>query len=107
MGSEMVKKQSVFVHAKVSPLDQETFAALCKALAHPARLKIIEYLKQVNQCICGKIVDILPLSQSTVSQHLKILKEAHLIQGEVDGPRTCYCLNIEMFEKFKKMAAEL
>jgi ArsR family transcriptional regulator len=86
---------------------QESFAILCKALAHPARLKIIHYLKEVNQCICGNIVDILPLSQSTVSQHLKILKEANLIQGEVDGPRTCYCLNPEMFDKFKKMAADL
>lgn len=103
----MNKKLSPLVYDKHSPLDQETFAAMCKALSHPTRLKIINYLKQVNQCICGHIVDILPLSQSTVSQHLKILKEAKLIWGEVDGPRTCYCLNLEMFEKFKKMAGEL
>ncbi|MBA4393990.1 MAG: ArsR family transcriptional regulator [Desulfobacca sp.] len=103
----MVKTLSTLIDDKHSPIDQEAFANLCKALAHPARLKIINYLKQVNQCICGHIVDILPLSQSTVSQHLKILKEANLIWGEVDGPRTCYCLNLEMFEKFKKMAAEL
>jgi ArsR family transcriptional regulator len=103
----MVKKLSELIHDKKSPIDQETFAAMCKALSHPARLKIINYLKQVNQCICGNIVDILPLSQSTVSQHLKILKEANLIWGEVDGPRTCYCLNLEMFDTFKKMASEL
>ena len=87
--------------------DAETFTTLCKALCHPARLKIIRYLKEVDQCICGAIVDTLPLSQSTVSQHLKVLKEADLIRGEVDGPRTCYCLNQEMFDQFKKMAAEL
>jgi DNA-binding transcriptional ArsR family regulator len=52
-------------------------------------------------------VDILPLSQSTVSQHLKVLKKANLIRGLVDGPRTCYCLNQEIFDKFKKLAAEL
>jgi DNA-binding transcriptional ArsR family regulator len=88
-------------------MEEETFALLCKALCHPARLKIIQFLKQVDQCICGSIVNTLPLSQSTVSQHLKILKEADLIRGEVDGPRTCYCLNHAMFDKFKKMAAEL
>jgi DNA-binding transcriptional ArsR family regulator len=76
-------------------------------LCHPARLKIIQYLKQIDQCLCGTIVDTLPLSQSTVSQHLKVLKEAGLIHGEIDGPRTCYCLDRETFGKFKKMAAEL
>jgi ArsR family transcriptional regulator, arsenate/arsenite/antimonite-responsive transcriptional repressor len=103
----MVKKYSTLICEKNTPIDPEVFAAMCKALSHPARLKIINYLKQVNQCICGKIVDILPLSQSTVSQHLKILKEANLIWGEVDGPRTCYCLNSEMFDQFKKMVSEL
>ncbi len=103
----MVKKLSTLMDGKNSLIDQEAFATMCKALSHPARLKIVNYLKQVDQCICGTIVDILPLSQSTVSQHLKILKEANLIWGEVDGPRTYYCLNGEMFDKFKKMAAEL
>jgi DNA-binding transcriptional ArsR family regulator len=86
---------------------RETLALLCKALGHPARLQIIQYLQQIDQCICGKIVDTLPLSQSTVSQHLKVLKEAGLIRGEVDGPRTCYCLNRGMLEKYKKLAAKL
>lgn len=103
----MVKKLSTLMDGKKSPFDQTAFATMCKALSHPARLKIVNYLKQVDQCICGTIVDILPLSQSTVSQHLKILKEANLIWGEVDGPRTCYCLNSEMFDQFKKMVAEL
>jgi ArsR family transcriptional regulator len=103
----MIKKMATQEQTTDTELDQETFALLCKALGHAARLKIIDYLKQENQCICGKIVDILPLAQSTVSQHLKILKAAGLIRGEVDGPRICYCLNKEAFDKFKKMAADL
>lgn len=103
----MVKKISTEGHGKKHKEDQAVFAVMCKALSHPARLKIVEHLKEVDQCICGKIVDILPLSQSTVSQHLKILKKANLILGEVDGPRTCYCLNKEAFDQFKKMAVGL
>ncbi len=103
----MIQKITPNHHGKKQEGDRTDLAALCKALGHPVRLKIIDYLKQVDHCICGKIVDIFPLSQSTVSQHLKILKEADLILGEVDGPRTCYCLNQEMFAKFKKMAADL
>ena len=82
-------------------------AKICKALGHPARVRIVEYLRSMDQCVCGKIVDILPLAQSTVSQHLKCLKNAGLIQGNVEGPRTCYCLNKEMLERFRKMVEEL
>ena len=85
----------------------EEMAKIFKALGHPIRIKIIAHLKQVDQCICGEIVDILPLSQSTVSQHLKHLKEAGLVIGEIEGPRTCYCLNKEVFNQFKKIVAEL
>ncbi len=67
-------------------------AALAKALGHPARVRIIRLLVRKNACICGDIVDELPLAQSTVSQHLKILKDAGLVRGEIDGPRTCYCV---------------
>ncbi|MFC1859589.1 ArsR/SmtB family transcription factor [Thermodesulfobacteriota bacterium] len=88
-------------------LDTETFAKLCKALGHPARIQIVTYLKMANQCICGEIVELLPLAQSTVSQHLKSLKQAGLILGEVEGSRTCYCLNKTMLERFKKAAARL
>ena len=66
-------------------------ARMCKALGHPARLGILRQLLREERCICGRIVEILPLAQSTVSQHLKVLKEAGLIIGEVEGPRTCYC----------------
>jgi len=68
-------------------------ADLAKALGHPARLRILEILSHTPGCICGDIVDRLPLAQATVSQHLKELKRAGLIQGEIAGTRTCYCLN--------------
>ena len=75
------------------------FARIGKALAHPARVQILRILSECNSCICGDIVDLLPLSQSTVSQHLKELKNAGLIKGEIEGPRTCYCLNEEKLKK--------
>lgn len=71
-------------------------AGLCKALAHPSRIAILRHLLAEDRCICGRIVEILPFAQSTVSQHLKILKESGLVQGEVEGPRTCYCINKNM-----------
>jgi len=103
----MAEKKNTPVREKCMQADREAFALLCKALGHPSRVRIIQHLKAVDQCICGTIVDILPLSQSTVSQHLKVLKEAGLIRGEIDGPRTSYCLNKETYNQFKKMAAEL
>jgi DNA-binding transcriptional ArsR family regulator len=71
--------------------DQE-LAIVAKALSHPARVAILRLLAVRQACVCGELVDSLPLSQSTVSQHLKELKAAGLIQGEIEGPRTCYCL---------------
>ena len=88
-------------------MDAEALAKICKALAHPARIKILNYLQKVNQCICGDIVEQLPLAQSTVSQHLKHLKAAGLIQGEIEGPRTCYCIDKTMLAKFKQLAKSL
>ena len=85
----------------------EPFSKICKALGHPARVRIVEYLNEVDQCICGEIVDILPLAQSTVSQHLKILKESGLVKGEIEGPRTCYCLDRAVLERFKRKAGDL
>jgi ArsR family transcriptional regulator, arsenate/arsenite/antimonite-responsive transcriptional repressor len=73
--------------------DDERLAMRLKALAHPARLRIIGLLAARGSCICGEIVKVLPLAQATVSQHLKILKEAGLLQGTIDGPRSCYCLD--------------
>lgn len=74
-------------------LANEQLARLAKALGHPARVAIIGLLLRRDACMCGEIVDELPLAQSTVSQHLKQLKDAGLIRGEVDGPRVCYCVD--------------
>jgi DNA-binding transcriptional ArsR family regulator len=68
-------------------------ADLAKALAHPARVAILEFLSKQDACMCGDIVDHLPLSQSTVSQHLAELKRVGLIKGEIEGPRVCYCID--------------
>ena len=78
-------------HTEFTAADQE-LAALAKALGHPARVAILRLLAARQACVCGELVAELPLSQSTVSQHLKELKDAGLIQGEIDGPRVCYCL---------------
>lgn len=78
---------------------EQDLAVFAKALSHPARIAILKVLAQKNECICGEIVDTLPLAQSTVSQHLKELKTAGLIDGTVDGPRSCYCINWKAFEK--------
>ena len=75
--------------------EQNLRAATFKALAHPARIAIIDYLLGVNSCVCGDIVEALPLSQSTVSQHLREMKQAGLIQGEIEGKQSCYCVNPE------------
>ena len=78
---------------------QNELAILAKALGHPARIAIIEYLLKVNTCICGDIVNELPLAQPTVSQHLKELKNAGLIKGNFEGASICYCINEVGFEK--------
>ena len=78
-------------------------ADFARAISHPARLEILKILSQRNTCICGEIVDVMPLSQATVSQHLKALKDAGLIQGEIDGPRSCYCLDAKGILKIKKL----
>ena len=73
----------------------ETLALWARALAHPARLQILRTLAERGTCVCGEVVDVLPLAQSTVSQHLKVLREAGFVCGTVDGPRTCYCVDGE------------
>ena len=80
---------------------QNELAILAKALGHPARIAIIEYLLKVDACICGDIVNELPLAQPTVSQHLKELKSAALIKGNIEGNAICYCINETGFKKIK------
>lgn len=82
-------------------------ASLGKALGHPARVKILRILARKSACICGDIVDELPLAQSTVSQHLKMLKEAGLIRGDVDGPRVCYCIEPRVLRRLKALVGGL
>ena len=72
---------------------EQELAEFAKALSHPARIAILKVLAQKNECICGEIVEVLPLAQSTVSQHLKELKEAGLIKGEIEGVKVCYCID--------------
>jgi predicted transcriptional regulator len=79
--------------------EEQSLAAFAKALAHPARLAILKELAKRNECICGELVEVLPLAQSTVSQHLKELKDAGLIAGTIDGPKSCYCINWQSFTK--------
>jgi DNA-binding transcriptional ArsR family regulator len=85
----------------------EELASLSKALGHPARVKIVRILIRKNACVCGDIVDELPLAQSTVSQHLKVLKEAGLIRGDVDGPRVCYCIEPRALRRLKALVGGL
>jgi ArsR family transcriptional regulator len=86
---------------------ETTLAALAKALGHPARVQIIRFLLSRDSCMCGDIVEHLPLAQSTVSQHLKMLKESGLIRGTIDGPRVCYCVEPKVLERFKRLVCEL
>lgn len=81
---------------------ENELASFAKALSHPARIAILKTIAAHNTCICGEIVEVLPLAQSTVSQHLKELLNAGLIEGTVDGPKSCYCINWKTFNKFSE-----
>lgn len=80
---------------------QNQLATLAKAIAHPARIAILDYLIKVDSCICGDIVNELPLAQPTVSQHLKELKNAGLIKGDIEGNAICYCINEHTWMQFQ------
>lgn len=86
---------------------QIELSGLAKALGHPARIAIIQFLADRKSCVCGDIVDELPLSQSTVSQHLKELKNVGLIKGDIEGPSVCYCIDEKMWTKAQKLFSEL
>jgi len=111
VAKQAVKKKQCCEDSKPCnlPADQtaEQMAALAWAIAHPARVRIVRLLISRNACVCGEIVDEMPLAQSTVSQHLKILKESGLVQGEVDGPKVCYCINPEKLAALKSLVASL
>lgn len=77
----------------VSSDGDDELARLAWAVAHPARVRLLKLLIARGACVCGELVEAMPLAQSTVSQHLKVLKQAGLVQGEIDGPRVCYCVD--------------
>jgi ArsR family transcriptional regulator, arsenate/arsenite/antimonite-responsive transcriptional repressor len=85
---------------------QNRLADLAKALAHPARIAILQFLATRDLCMCGDIVEELPLSQATVSQHLAELKNAGLIKGEIDGPKVCYCIDQKAWREAKQLLAQ-
>jgi DNA-binding transcriptional ArsR family regulator len=88
-------------------LNDQEMAGFAKALSHPARIAILRILAEENSCICGEIVEVLPLAQSTVSQHLKELQEAGLVMGTVDGKKSCYCIHWENMDAFTKKLSGL
>ncbi len=88
-------------------LSTENLSKIFKALSHPTRIRILRHLKKINECVCGEIVEIFPFSQSTISQHLKLLKNSGIVKGEINGPSTCYCINHDIFNKFKKIVSDL
>jgi len=87
--------------------EEARLADLAKALAHPVRVRILRILAEREQCICGEIVDLLPLAQATVSQHLKELKRVGIVQGEIEGPRTCYCLDRKVLDEARHAFVDL
>lgn len=87
--------------------DEVDLARFAKALGHPARVQILKLLSSQTSCFCGNLVDLLPLSQSTVSQHLKELKNSGLIQGTIEPPKIKYCINKENWKKAKKLFTAL
>lgn len=88
---------------EVFTVEQNRIAELAKAFAHPARVAILQLLIQKKACVCGDLVDELPLAQATVSQHLKELKRVGIIKGDIDPPRVCYCINEEVWEESQKI----
>jgi ArsR family transcriptional regulator len=116
VSSPLKKDPCAPVAAPLQPLDlrpvegeeaDEELSALAKALGHPARVQIMRLLVRREACVCGDIVDELPLAQSTVSQHLKVLKEAGLIRGDIDGPRVCYCVEPRALRRLKALVGSL
>lgn len=82
---------------------QNDIANMAKALAHPARIAILQYLVKKNACVCGDIVEELGLAQATTSQHLKELKNAGIIQGDIDGVSVCYCINPKVWKQYHEI----
>ena len=93
--------------SEVFTVEQNRIADLAKAFAHPARVAILQHLVATQSCICSELVDELPLSQATVSQHLKELSRIGIVKGNVHPPRVCYCINEPVWEEAKTIFGEL
>lgn len=91
----------------VPTIDAEELAVMCKALGHPARVQLLNYLAAYGACYFGSLTDVLPLAASTISQHVSVLKQAGLIIGSADEQRVCYCVNTERLTQFKQMVGKL
>jgi ArsR family transcriptional regulator len=90
-----------------SKISEDDLGDLCKALGHPARVRLIRILSEKGECISGDLAEEFSLAQSTVSEHLRILKEAGLVQGTIDGPRRCYCINEDKLNYFKSLVEKV
>ncbi len=88
-------------------MDTEKLAKIFKSLGHPTRIKIVEHLIDINTCVCGEIVNIFPYSQSTISQHLKQLKESGIVCGDVEGPKTYFCVDKQVLNLVKDYMGKL
>ena len=100
------RNRTVIPSGEATSADRD-LATLAKALGHPARVQIVRFLLSRDSCMCGDIVEHLPLAQSTVSQHLKMLKEAGLIRGTIDAPRVCYCVEPKALKRLKELIGGL
>lgn len=109
----MKDKEMIMAKTKIEgfTVEETELADIAKALSHPARLRILKILAEVDVCMCGEIVDLLPLAQATVSQHLKELQRVGFIKGNIEGPKTCYCINTatiqKNYEQLKKYFEEI
>jgi ArsR family transcriptional regulator, arsenate/arsenite/antimonite-responsive transcriptional repressor len=93
--------------ADTPPLDEADFALLCKALGHPARVRLLKHLVEFGACYFGSLADVVGLAPSTTSQHVTVLKDAGLICGSSDEQRVCYCINPERLAQYRAMVAAL
>jgi ArsR family transcriptional regulator, arsenate/arsenite/antimonite-responsive transcriptional repressor len=108
MASTSTLPSSKAAHGPTPPsADEQELARLARALAHPARVRIVRFLAARETCIGGDIVDELGLAQSTVSEHLRILKSAGLIQGQIERPRVCYCVNPDALQRLRTLIDDL
>lgn len=93
--------------ANTTEIDVDDLARMCKAISHPARLRLLRHLIDYGQCYFGSLTDVLPLAPSTISQHVSVLKEAGLIEGSSDVLRVCYCVNQERLQQLKQAIGAL